>query len=584
MPFENESPAPADPVHTPPRRTFFRGLNALLVYFSPSERLLLYTLTLVLGLSAFALVGHANDRISTEVPTEGGEIVEGGVGTPRFVNPVLAVTPTDEDLTILVYSGLVRAVNGSFVPDLAERFEISEDGTTYTFHLRDGLVFHDGTPLTAEDVLFSVALAQNPDVKSPKRADWDGVVANAPDSRTVVFTLPHAYAPFIEIATLGILPEEQWKDVAASELPFHALNTRPIGSGPYALHDVELDPAGAPLEYKLRASPSFALGEPHITRITYRTFPTEDALFAAFDDNDISSFLALSPKSVQEHQRDEGTFHRIPLTRIFGIFLNQNQAPILADASVREALDAAIDKEKIVSDVLGGFGEAIDAPVPAGLLPTATTTPDADYVADAQAALKRGGWILKDANSTTSQSHWAKGESVLSIALALPDTADIVASAEAVAEAWRAAGIGVELEIYPLSEFNQTVLRPRLYDAILFGEVVGRSLDLFPFWHSSQRNDPGLNFSLYTNSEADRALASARGATDRAARESSIRELLAQLDEDAPAVFLYSPEAAYLLPANIHGVNIDPVLTAAERFTEIHTWYRDTERVWDVFK
>ena len=137
--------------------------------------------------------------------------------------------------------------------------------------------------------------------------------------------------------------------------------------------------------------------------------------------------------------------------------------------------------------------------------------------------------------------------------------------------------------MYPLSEFNQTVLRPRSYDAILFGEVVGRSLDLFPFWHSSQRNDPGLNLSQYANTEADRALASARAATDRGAREAVIREFLAQIQEDRPAVFLYSPEAAYLLPANVQGVDIDPAVSTAERFAEIHTWYRDTERVWDFF-
>lgn len=583
MPSENDSPVSIEP-ELKPRRTLFRGLNALLVHFSPSERLLLYTFTLTMGLSAFALVGHANDRISTEVPTKGGEIVEGGVGTPRFVNPVLALTPTDEDLTILVYSGLVRAIDGEFMPDLAEGFEISDDGTTYTFHLRDGLVFHDGTPLTAEDVLFTVALVQDPDVKSPRRADWDGVAARAPDPRTIVFTLPHAYAPFIEIATLGILPEEHWKDVPASELPFHALNTRPIGSGPYAMHDVELDSAGAPLEYRLRAYAGFTLGEPNISRITYRSYPNEDELFRAFDEGDISSFLAQSPKSVQQYQRDEGVFHSVALSRIFGIFLNQNQASVLADAAVREALDAAIDKEKIVAEVLGGFGEPIDGPVPAGILPTATSTPGTDHAADARAILQSGGWTLRDANATTTQSHWSKGGTVLEIRLSIPDTAEIVETAEAVADAWRTAGIGVELEVYPLSEFNQTVLRPRQYDAILFGEVVGRSLDLFPFWHSSQRNDPGLNFSLYTNSEADRALSAARSATDRAARETSIRALLAQLDEDAPAVFLYSPEAAYLLPSSVNGVQIDPVMTAAERFTEIHTWYRDTERVWDVFK
>ena len=148
-----------------------RDLNALMRAFSPSERLLLYVLTIILGLSAFILLANVNTLISTEVPTRGGTLIEGGVGTPRFINPLLAVSDPDQDIATLVYSGLLRAIRpGEYVPDLAESYDISPDGTTYTFHLRKDLTFHDGTPLTAQDILFTIALAQNSEIKSPRRS------------------------------------------------------------------------------------------------------------------------------------------------------------------------------------------------------------------------------------------------------------------------------------------------------------------------------------------------------------------------------------------------------------------------------
>ncbi|MFZ2886201.1 MAG: ABC transporter substrate-binding protein [Minisyncoccia bacterium] len=582
------------------RRGILGGFNALLRHFSPSERLALYALTVTLALSTFILLVGVNDAVSTQVPTEGGSIVEGAVGTPRFINPVLATTDADQDLAMLTYSGLLRVGENGLIPDLAGRYEISDDGKTYTFHLREGLAFHDGTPLTSADILFTIALVQNPDIKSPRRADWDGVAVTAPDDRTVVIELPHAYAPFLENATLGILPKSHWENVPAEEFPFHSLNTHPIGSGPYMIGAVLLDTTGAPTEYTLEAFPTFALGKPHVS-MTYRLYSNDDALLAAADAGDIESFVASSPKRIPREVQDNGNFLRIPLTRIFGVFLNQNHAPVLADASVREALDVAIDKETIIAQVLGGYGSALTGPVPESILAgdvagVATSSESAEEVAEnvnradaARGILADGGWEFVAPSSTPESGVpapagvWTKDTSTLSLKLATADAEELVATAQSVADAWTAAGIPTEVEIYPLPEFNQDILRPRTYDAILFGEAVGRSLDLYPFWHSSQRNDPGLNLSLYTNAEADRALASARTSTNVEEREKFIREFLEAIGRDNPAVFLYSPEIAYLVPSYVKGITVPALTAPSERFASVHEWYRDTERIWDIF-
>ena len=557
----------------------FEGINMLLRAFTPFQRMLLYVLAILMGLSAFVLLAQANNLISVQIPASGGSFIEGAVGTPRFINPLLATSQTDQDLTTLVYSGLVReGKDGDFIPDLAEGFDVSEDGTIYTFYLRKDAVFHDGDALTAEDVLFTIALAQNPDAKSARRADWEGVRAEAPDAHTVIFTLPSAYAPFIKNTSIGILPKHLWENVPVTEFQFASLNTHPVGSGPYRVRDVLLDATGAPVSYDLAAFKKFALGEPHLTRITYRIFSNEEELYDAYDD--IDSFVATTPKTLSRTTIEEAQTLRVPLSRVFGVFLNQNHAPVLADAAARSALDAAVDKEKIVNDVLGGYGNVLTGPFPPGLLADteASSTESVNHAQAARDILSRGGWKFDEAAGA-----WTKNKATLLVKIATADTEELVATARAVADAWKAAGIQVDVEVYPLQEFNQTILRPRAYDAILFGEVVERSLDLLPFWHSSQRNDPGLNLSLYTNSAADKTLADARIEMDRTKREALYQTFVDTVQEDMPAVFLYAPEAAYLAPKYVHGIDIGTVTMLSERFTHVYEWYRDTERVWDVF-
>jgi peptide/nickel transport system substrate-binding protein len=580
------------PLFEEKRAPRFQRLNNLLREFTPFQRMMLYGFTILLGLSSFVLLAKANNLISVEIPASGGSLIEGAVGTPRFINPLLAASQSDQDLTTLIYSGLLREEkDGTFTPDLASSYDISADGTVYTFHLRPDLTFHDGKPLTSEDVLFTVGLAQNADVKSTRRADWEGVSAQAPDPNTIIFTLPHSYAPFLENATMGVLPKHVWQSIPVQEFPFSPANTRPIGSGAYKIKDVKSDTTGAPTEYQLVPFSGFALGEANITHITYRIYPSDEALQGAFEDGKIDSFVSSSPKDLPRTAGDDANLVSVPLSRVFGIFLNQNHAPILANASVRAALDAAVDKQKIIDEVLGGYGAPLGGPIPPGLFTDAASTSasSTEAVDQAQAArdiLTKGGWKFSTSNAsstTPTPGSWSKDGTTLSVTLATADTDELVATAHAVADAWNAAGIRAQVQVYPLQELNSTILRPRAYDAVLFGEVVGRTLDLYAFWHSSQRNDPGLNLALYANADADKALADARAETDPIKRLESYQDFLDAVGKDTPAVFLYAPDIVYLVPKRVQGIDIGTITTPSERFIDVYKWYRDTERVWDIF-
>lgn len=560
--------------------------------FTPLERLALYGLTITLGLSTLGLLVSLNERITTDVPAHGGTIVEGETVPARFVNPVIAVSQADLDISALVYSGLVRAQSdGTFVPDLADHLTISPDGMVYTFSIRENATFHDGTPVTAADVLFTIALAQNPDIKSPRRADWEGVSVSSPDERTVVFTLPHAYAPFMENATLGVLPKHLWNSVSPDQFSFNALNTHPVGSGPFKVDSTKTDATGAATRFDLAPFKQFALGEPYLSRISFAFFPSDDAMLKAFEAHQIDAIAGISPAdlvslSVSTHLVEA------PLPRVFGVFFNENKNPALADLAARTALSESVDRNTIVTNVLARFGVPLDGPIPPGVIgasapatpnffqPDATSTAVADplLVSKAKATLQKGGWDFDEASAT-----WSKKKVPLSIRLATVDSPELVATAQTIASQWRAVGVQVSVQVYALSEFNNTVLRPREYEAILFGEVVGRDADLFAFWHSSQRNDPGLNLALYTNSKADTLLAQARATTEKAKRDELYAKFADLVQADVPAVFLYSPEFLYILPGELQGVRVGALTTPAERFLEAYRWYTETQRVWEFF-
>jgi len=133
------------------------------------------------------------------VPMEGGLISEGIIGTPRFINPVLALSEADNDLTTLIYSGLMRKKeDGTTVPDLAEKIEGSKDGLSYVFTLKDKIFFHDGSPITAGDVVFTINAIKDPIIKSPRKGSWDGISVEEIDEKTVKFTLKQSYASFLD--------------------------------------------------------------------------------------------------------------------------------------------------------------------------------------------------------------------------------------------------------------------------------------------------------------------------------------------------------------------------------------------------
>ena len=168
----------------------------------------------------------------------------------------------------------------------------------------------------------------------------------------------------------------------------------------------------------------------------------------------------------------------------------------------------------------------------------------------------------------------------LKFSLATGDVPELKDTAKLIKEDWEKIGAKVDLKIFDVGDLNQNIIRPRKYDALFFGEIVGFNGDPFAFWHSSQRNDPGLNIALYTNTKADKILESLRGTLDKEDRAVKYLDFGREIEKDVPAVFVYSPDFTYLIDENLSGIALGNITIPSDRFAGINNWYLKTDNVW----
>lgn len=553
--------------------------------FSLKEKILFFALAIVFSVSSILALWKINSSYLVDIPANGGTLTEGIIGTPRFINPVLAISDADRDMTTLIYSGLMRPDNkGGLIPDLAEKFEISEDGLSYTFTLRPDLVWQDGEHITSDDIIFTIQQAKDPSIKSPKRASWEGVSVERIDDKNIRFVLSKPYTPFLENTTIGILPKHIWKDAISEQMSFSEFNINPIGSGPYKVKKINRNSSGIVNSYELIPNKKFALDKPHIETLILHFYPSEKELLSSYQRGDVDCISAIAPQTAEKIKRSNSNLKTPSLPRVFAVFFNQNNAKIFSYKEVRYALNLATDKKKIIDEVLQGFGTQLEYPIPPGTFGALSTEEEETSVpniAEAKALLEKNGWAFKD-------GVWQRKEKRevlrLEFSLATSDAPDLKQTAELLKSMWEAMGAKVNLKIFEIGDLNQNIIRPRKYDSLLFGEIVGRDPDPFVFWHSSQRNDPGLNIALYANIKVDKLLEQARISTDEDERRKEYEEFQKELIKDIPAVFLFSPKFIYLMPNNLKGTEqIESITVPSERFSQIYKWYIKTDKVWKIF-
>ncbi len=558
-------------------------LSRVISSFSLAEKTVFTFFTVLLSITGLILLFQVNKLFLVEVPDYGGTLTEGVIGTPRFINPLLATSDIDKDLTTLVYSGLLKVnVYGGLTNDLAESYTISDDGLTYTFTLRDNIYFQDGIRVTSDDVVFTVEKAQEAALKSPREASFAGVKVERIDDKNVSFTLKQAFSPFIQNLTLGILPRHIWKDVSNEEFAFSQFNTKPIGAGPYGIDSITYSGSGLPSEYHLKAFKKYSLGEAYITQLVIKSYQNEKEEISAYKDGDIDSLHSISPKDLPQIKLSDDEVVLSPLPRIFGVFFNQNVAPVLVYKEVRSALETATDKDAIVKSVLGGYGTSIDSPIPVKQVSgNISSTTSEERVAKAQLILTKAGW--KQNSSGIFEKKDKTSTVTLSFSISTGNATELKEAAYLLQQQWQKIGAIVEVKIFEIGDLNQNIIKPRKYDALLFGEIVGRDNDLYPFWHSSGRTTPGLNIALYTNLKADKALENIRATVDPSEQKTYFDTLNKEIKNDIPAVFTYSPYFIYIVPKTVKNVSLGTLTEPKDRWANVNEWYIETNNVWQIF-
>jgi len=572
------------------RRSPFTGILALIEKRRTSDRILLRFLFFIFIISGVFSLIVINNRYLAETPVAGGTLLEGIIGTPRFVNPVLATTRADLDMSALLFSGLMKIdPDGNLVPNLAESITINDTGTVYNIVIRKDVRFHDGTPLTARDVAFTIALVQDATLKSPLRGNWVDIIVEEISEYEINIVLEEPYAPFIENLTLGILPRHIWNELPIEQIPFSERNTNPIGAGTFSLKSLTRNKSGIIESYTLNRFAS-AIESVNIASVKTLFYSSEDELINGYNTNQFHSSAYLPPAVTRTftETKTNTSVLEIPLPRVFAIFINQNRTPALRDIGARRALSAAINRDHIVQNVLSNYGVPTTYPLPAThfALQSDSSTTEAESTISPQdratTILQETGWRKND------KGIWEKrigGEiTALQVTLRTANNTLFEQVAQTIARDWRAVGIEVRLEQFEQTDLLQNVIRPREYETLLFGIEMGRSIDLYPFWHSSQREDPGLNIAGYANIEVDRLLSTARATTDFDTRQQLTNQAVTIITNEYPAIFLFTPTTTYITPQTVHTSNIHNISRPHERFMNIAQWHMSTDRVWPLFR
>lgn len=569
-------------------------------FLSSREKMIVGSAAVVFVASVLTVAGVLYRSNVMELPAFGGTYTEALTGTPKFINPLYAPLSTvDSDIATLVYSGLLkRDENARLVPDLAENYTVSEDKKTYTVTLRENVRWHDDAVLSADDVIFTITAIKNPTYQSPLRASFANVTASKADDRTVVFNLGEPYAAFTELLTTGILPAHVWAEIPAESASLADSNLKPIGTGPYQFVSLAKDAAtGTVRVYELAAFRDYFGGQAYMEHIIFRFNPTFQEGVRALNEGRADG-LDYLPANGREQlvAKKSYQFHYLAQPQVTALFFNQAAPGALKDQKVRQALAYATDKQALTAanpaltvidtPVLPLFGEVHNPAAPRYSVDTER----------ARTILTEAGWKLTeyqpDETATTTAATidvpagtwYKKGDQWLTVTITTADQPDTRGPAEELARQWQELNIAATVQSVDAAAIQGEIIRPRAYQALLYGYLTGADPDQHPFWHSSQIGAQGFNLANFANVTADKAIEAARTATTPQARVTAYHDLQQVIAEAVPAIFLYSNAYPYIQSNVVRGFDTQAIIEPRDRWSNVTGWYVQTKKRLKLFQ
>ncbi|MGH2452095.1 MAG: peptide ABC transporter substrate-binding protein [Candidatus Limnocylindria bacterium] len=524
--------------------------------------------------SAGAVV--AEQAAGPPVPAFGGTYVEGVTGVPQYLNPIIAATSLDQDVAQLAFSGLTRfGRRGEIEADLASSFRLESEGRVWIFEIRPDATWHDGRPVSADDVVYTVRLLQDPAYVGPYAEAFRGVIVERIAARTVRFELPDGFGPFGASTTAPLLPSHILGGTPYAGLAAAPFNIAPVGTGPFRVSEV-----GAQQVTLVRNDDFYrskpGRSRPYLDRIVLRHYVDASAALAALARGEIDGVGGLTEN---EADRARGlpnvALYSLPTSDFTALFLNlRPEKAQFRERVVRQAIATAIDRGRILTAAAGGRGVVADSFVPRTSWAYVDDIPRfAHDPREAREMLDGADWIDHDGDGVRDKDGVA-----LSFSVSTSDEPARIAAGRRVVEDLRDVGMDVRLRSVPFAELVDGVARTRSFDALVLGITVGGDPDPYPFFHSQQVADPGYNFSGYSTLPLDRNLEAARRAFDRDERRNLYAPVFEAIATEVPVVFLYFSDYLYAQARTVQGQKIAPVSDPTQRFWDVQDWYVRTER------
>jgi len=489
-------------------------------------------------------------------PTQRSSIVEAGLEEPRTLNPLFVADPVSEELSRLVFDSLVTVdpATGEIAPALADSWDVSDDGVRYTFHLRDGVRWHDGQPFTARDVEFTYRTMLDVNARSPRysRLAERVKVVSVVDPRTVVIELIRPDASFLPtLATLGIVPEHVLAGVQPEQLitdPFGLSSA--VGTGPFMLKQWV---RGEQIVFE--RNPQYYRGTPQVAQYTYKVVGSMDELVAGLQDGLIDWAVVDAAQAGAVPAIDGVSIQSLPGFELVMVVLqlDSSKSELFLDPRVRQALMLALDRQRMIDEIWHGQAEVARGTQPPASWAAGPAGVEYSYDPEQAARLlDEAGWQV----GPDGIRH-REGQRLSFRLVATGADPTRRALATWLQRQWAEIGIEVQLELEQWSDVRRRATETRDFDALLLGVRWDLDPDQSTVWSSDSIFD-GLNMGHYTNAELDAVLAQAVATTNREERLAHYRQAQEIVLKDLPALPLSFPKVTVLWSDRIEA----PPLTA----------------------
>jgi len=513
---------------------------------------------------------------------QGGIYTEALIGSLGRLNPMLDWNNSaDRDINRLIFSGLIKFdSHGLPQPDLAESWGTSADGMFYNFSLRPHAVWHDGQPVTSDDVIFTIELIKSAGSLFPQDIKdlWSKIEIKRLNDKTLQFKLPEPFAPFLDYVTFGVLPKHLLETIPSDQLANAEFNLKPIGSGPYKF-DRLLTSGGQITGVVLLANADYFIQPPFIEQVVFRYYPSSAAAFDAYKQGEVLGISQLTNDTL-EPALTETTLSvytsRLPQTGLVFLNLNNPSVPFLQSEKVRRALLLGVNRNMIVSHILNGQAIVADGPILPGSWAYYEDIEQLDYDPDAAAALLiKEGYVIPAGGGEVR----AKDGQFLTFTLVHPDDTIHTQIAQTLQSDWALIGVKIELQAVAYNSLVNDFLSTRNYQAALADLNTSRTPDPDPylFWHQSEATG-GQNYSQWDNRTASEFLETARTTADFAERARLYRNFQVVFTKEMPSLPLYYPVYSYGVDAQVQGVQVAPLYDVSDRLALIGEWYLITRR------